>query len=89
MCPRFPLSGSACHHRGRTHNSPMILTATFQCQMCGALNEITADPSGGRTQTFTEDCQNCCRPHTITLEIDWVSGEPEVFVTAEPESDFF
>jgi len=28
------------------------------------------DPSGGRHQTFTEDCTVCCRPNLITLALE-------------------
>ena len=40
---------------------------TYRCAFCGEDNDILIDPSGGRRQTFTEDCAVCCRPNLITL----------------------
>ena len=40
---------------------------TYSCAFCGEENDILVDPSGGRQQTFTEDCTVCCRPNLITL----------------------
>ena len=43
---------------------------TYSCAFCGEDNEVLADPSGARRQTFTEDCTVCCRPNLITLAFD-------------------
>jgi hypothetical protein len=43
---------------------------TYDCAFCGAENDVFADSSGGRHQTFTEDCTVCCRPNLITLRWD-------------------
>ena len=43
---------------------------TYACAFCGEENEVFVDPSGGRRQTFTEDCTVCCRPNLITLAVD-------------------
>lgn len=40
---------------------------TYSCAFCGEDNDVLVDPSGGRRQTFTEDCTVCCRPNLITL----------------------
>ena len=40
---------------------------TYSCAFCGEDNDVLLDPSGGRRQTFTEDCTVCCRPNLITL----------------------
>ena len=40
---------------------------TYSCAFCGEENHVLVDPSGGRRQTFTEDCTVCCRPNLITL----------------------
>lgn len=40
---------------------------TYSCAFCGEDNDVLVDPSGGRRQTFTEDCAVCCRPNLITL----------------------
>ncbi|MGH7368218.1 MAG: CPXCG motif-containing cysteine-rich protein [Candidatus Rokuibacteriota bacterium] len=43
---------------------------TYDCAFCGEENDVFADPSGGRHQTFTEDCAVCCRPNLITLQLE-------------------
>ncbi|MGH8534175.1 MAG: CPXCG motif-containing cysteine-rich protein [Gammaproteobacteria bacterium] len=40
---------------------------TYSCAFCGEDNDVLVDPSGGRRQTFTEDCAVCCRPNLVTL----------------------
>ena len=58
---------------------------TYDCVFCGEENDLTVDPSGGRRQTFTEDCTVCCRPNLITLTLD-DEGDVEVEVTQEYEA---
>ena len=58
---------------------------TYGCAFCGEENDLTVDPSGGRRQTFTEDCTVCCRPNLITLTLD-EEGDVEVEVTQEYEA---
>jgi Cysteine-rich CPXCG len=41
----------------------------FQCAGCGEWNETNVDQSGGRRQTYVEDCQICCKPNV--LEVGW------------------
>ena len=55
---------------------------TYDCVFCGEENDVFVDPSGGRHQTFTEDCTVCCRPNLITLEID-DDGEVQIQVVQE------
>jgi hypothetical protein len=57
----------------------------YGCAFCGEDNDITVDPSGGRRQTFTEDCAVCCRPNLITLTLD-DGGEVDFQVTQEYEA---
>jgi hypothetical protein len=57
----------------------------YGCAFCGEENEVFVDTSGGRRQTFTEDCTVCCRPNLITLTID-DDGEVDVEVTQEYEA---
>ena len=45
-----------------------------ECPYCGALNEITIDPSGGASQSYVEDCQVCCRPWEVQVTIDEDGG---------------
>ena len=35
------------------------------CSYCGAVVDITLDPSGGTTQEYVEDCEVCCRPWQV------------------------
>ena len=58
---------------------------TYDCAFCGEENEVLVDPSGGRRQTFTEDCAVCCRPNLIELAVD-EDGEVEIQVTQEYEA---
>ena len=58
---------------------------TYPCAFCGEENEVLVDPSGGRRQTFTEDCAVCCRPNLITLVVD-ENGDAELQVTQEYET---
>jgi hypothetical protein len=40
----------------------------FECPWCGERLETRVDVSGG-SHTFVEDCQVCCRPMELTLEL--------------------
>jgi hypothetical protein len=55
---------------------------TYECTFCGEENEILVDVSGGRRQSFTEDCAVCSRPNLIALVID-EEGDVELEVTQE------
>ena len=58
---------------------------TYECAFCGEENEILVDMSGGRRQSFTEDCAVCCRPNLIALVVD-EDGDVELRVTQEYEA---
>ena len=58
---------------------------TYACAFCGEENETFVDPSGGRRQTFTEDCAVCCRPNLITLDVD-EDGDARIDVSQEYEA---
>ena len=58
---------------------------TYTCAFCGEDNEVFTDESGGRRQTFTEDCAVCCRPNLITLVFD-EDGDVELDVSQEYEA---
>jgi hypothetical protein len=45
------------------------------CPFCGSVDQITIDVSGGRTQTFIEDCASCCHPRVVHIEGDAVRVE--------------
>ena len=57
----------------------------YGCAFCGEDNEVFVDPSGGRQQTFTEDCAVCCRPNLITLTLD-DDGDVVIEVSQEYEA---
>jgi hypothetical protein len=42
---------------------------TVQCPYCGEPFETTIDTSAGST-AYIEDCQVCCRPIEMNLEVD-------------------
>jgi hypothetical protein len=41
---------------------------SFQCPWCGERLETRVDVSGG-AHTFVDDCQVCCRPMELSLEL--------------------
>jgi hypothetical protein len=55
----------------------------FQCAGCGEWNETTVDEAAGRSQSYVEDCQVCCRPNV--LHIEWDSEAQESRIRAELE----
>jgi hypothetical protein len=55
----------------------------FQCAGCGAWNETSVDNTAGRSQTYVEDCQVCCRPNVLRLE--WDQQAQEYVIQAELE----
>lgn len=63
----------------------MILDATFDCAYCGETVWTTVDPSGGRHQSYTEDCQVCCRPNVLTIEVEESADGIEAFITSDQE----
>lgn len=59
------------------------MDAGFQCASCGEWNETTVDHSAGKTQTYVEDCQICCKPNVLHIEYD--PAAEEYVMTAELE----
>ena len=41
----------------------------FLCPYCGEPNELLVDVSGGSHQEFVVDCEVCCAPIAIRLQI--------------------
>jgi transcription elongation factor Elf1 len=56
----------------------------FSCPYCGSDNYLSADPSGGRRQKFVVDCEICCQPIAIELNI---SGESAPEINARRENE--
>ena len=59
------------------------MEAGFQCAGCGEWNETSVDESAGRIQSYTEDCQICCRPNV--LQISFSSDIESFLIQAELE----
>lgn len=57
----------------------------YACAFCGEENEVLVDVSGGRRQTFTEDCVVCCRPNLLAIDTD-EDGAVRLEVTREYEA---
>jgi len=41
----------------------------FQCPYCGEVNELLIDLSGGLVQKFVVDCEVCCAPIVVRLQV--------------------
>lgn len=54
----------------------------FLCPYCAQPNLLVVDASGGRSQTFTVDCEVCCRPIRIAAQLD---DEGEAMIDASAE----
>ena len=63
----------------------MLIEADFICAYCGELIVTAVDPSAGRHQSYTEDCQVCCRPNILEIEID--PDGASATIDAQPETD--
>lgn len=46
-----------------------LIPISFYCSYCGELNESSVDPSGGKSQSYTEDCTVCCRPNALHISV--------------------
>jgi hypothetical protein len=57
---------------------------SFDCPYCASPNSILVDLTGGRQQSFTSDCEVCCRPIVVALTVE---DETVVSFEAERESD--
>ena len=58
-------------------------TLEVLCPYCGESNQIYVDFSGGVLQNYIEDCQVCCQPWQV--QIDLSHEEPIVFVRTDSE----
>lgn len=48
----------------------MQTTSDYMCAYCGEMNLTFVDLSGGNQQSYIEDCQVCCRPNVLYIQID-------------------
>lgn len=42
----------------------------FNCPYCMEQIFVSVDREGGRRQSFTQDCEVCCQPIVVRVEID-------------------
>lgn len=54
-----------------------------RCPYCGEVISLTLDASAG-SQRYIEDCQVCCRPITVVLDVD-PDGSSRMYVLAQDE----
>ena len=56
----------------------MQTTAEYVCAFCGEPNTTFVDLSAGSQQSYVEDCQVCCRPNILYLQVDEESLDVEI-----------
>jgi hypothetical protein len=56
--------------------------ASYVCESCGEEIVVPVDVSGGKTQTYVEDCPVCCHANRIRVEFD---AAGMVTISAESE----
>ena len=54
------------------------------CPYCGEKIEILVDSSAG-SQNYIEDCQVCCAPIEITIEVDYRGKLESVFAHSDAD----
>ncbi len=59
----------------------MNSTQTVDCPFCGEANEVVVDPTQP-SHTFVTDCEVCCRPFEVRVEVDPDSADGEPIVSA-------
>jgi hypothetical protein len=62
----------------------MLTSLDISCPYCGESIEVLVDASAG-DQHYIEDCQVCCRPISLSIQID-AGGEPQVSATSENDA---
>lgn len=48
----------------------------FDCPYCMTMNALQVDKTGGERQVFVTDCETCCKPIKIEINI-----EPDGYVS--------
>lgn len=62
----------------------MLTYEDIECPYCGEWINLVLDTSAG-PQQYIEDCQVCCRPISVNLDVD-ADGDAVVRVQAEGEA---
>ena len=65
------------------HEAEASVDDTYRatCPHCLEENELYVDLGGGESQSYVEDCQVCCRPWQVRVDVD---AEGRVRVELEP-----
>ena len=59
-------------------------TADYTCAYCGETNMTFIDLSAGSQKSYVEDCQVCCQPNVLYVQID--EDTLDIEINSEPES---
>lgn len=62
----------------------MLTYEDIECPYCGERINLVLDTSAG-PQQYIEDCQVCCRPISVNLDVD-ADGDAVVRVQSEGEA---
>ena len=55
-------------------------SAAVSCPYCGESSEVLVDLAGGAVQEYVQDCEVCCRPWLVRVQVDG-EGYSSVSVT--------
>ena len=55
-------------------------SAAVSCPYCGESSEVLVDLAGGAVQEYVQDCEVCCRPWSVRVQVDG-EGYASVSVT--------
>ena len=55
-------------------------SARVSCPYCGESSEMLVDLAGGAVQEYVQDCEVCCRPWLVRVQVD-AEGYSSVSVT--------
>ena len=45
-------------------------TVSVSCPYCGEASELPVDLAGGTAQEYVEDCEVCCQPWLVRVQLD-------------------
>ena len=48
----------------------LIDTVRVSCPHCGESSELRVDLAGGAIQEYVQDCEVCCRPWLVRVQLD-------------------
>ena len=58
--------------------------ALVSCPYCGESSELPVDLAGGAIQEYVQDCEVCCRPWLVRVQLD---GEGNASVSVKTLDD--